>query len=333
MASSESFRIDLASRLVSVLPPDQLDAVLSAVDITSAAYDINRKQVALSVVGTVPEAVRIFLASKAIEGCSSGTVNQYRYKLIRFFEAVRKPYTDITANDIRLFLGRYKVSGYVAGSTLDHTRRILNCFFDWLRRNEYIQRSPMDQVEQIKHQPAERHPLTSYDLEVIRWHCQSIREKAVIDFLFSTGCRVSELSAADRADIDWISRSVHIHHGKGDKARIVFFNAESELTLRLYLESRTDDNPALFVESRNPFRRLSVRAVQLMMKRIRSRCSVSTKATPHVLRHTFATASIRSGMPLEQLQALMGHSKPETTMIYAKVDTTELQRIHQRIFA
>lgn len=333
MAGTENFRLDLASRLVAVLPPDQLDAVLSAVDITSEGYEISKKQTCLSVIGMVPEVVRIFIASKAIENCSPGTVKQYQYKLVRFFSVVHKPYTDITANDIRLYLGRYKMSESVSGSTLDHTRRVLNCFFDWLRRNGYITRSPMEQVEQIRHQPAERHPLTAYDLEVIRWNCESVREKALIDFLFSTGCRVSELSSVNREDVDWIARSVRIHHGKGDKSRTVFFNAESELSLQKYLETRSDDNPALFVESRKPFRRMSARAVQLLMKRVRSRCTVSAKVTPHVLRHTFATTSIRSGMPLEQLQALMGHSKPETTLIYAKVDVSDLQRAHQRIFA
>lgn len=330
--SSESFRQELASRLAAVLPQDQLTDALAAFDLTSAGYTITEKETALATVPGIPEVVKFFIASKAVENCSMGTLNQYRYKLLNFFSAVRKSYADITANDVRVYLYDLKQARPVSDSYLDNIRRTLSSFFDWLRRNDYLQKNPMEKVAKIKYQPAIRQPLTSYDVEVLRWVCHDLRDKAIVDMLYTTGCRVSELVALDQADIDWHDRSARIRHGKGDKYRIVFFNAEAELSLRKYLESRTDDNPALFVQERGPHNRLSIRAVQLRFKAIRSRCQLSSKAFPHNMRHTFATASLRSGMPLVDLQMLMGHAKPETTMIYAKVDNADLQRAHLRAF-
>ena len=331
--NSENFRNDLASKLAKDLSPEQLRSVLQAVDTTMSTYDISKKETALSLVGAVPETVPLFLASKAVENLSHGSVYQYRQKLINFFAFVKKPVQDITANDVRLYLYEYKKQRGVSDSTIDGTRRVLNSFFSWLVLNDYLLKNPVAKIPKIKYQQKERVPLSSYELEVLRWNCISVREKALVDFLFSTGCRVSECTAVTLADIDWTNRSVKIRHGKGDKARTVFFNAESELSLRKYLETRSDDTEALFVSTRAPHAGLSPRAVELIIKRIRLRAQIKVKCTPHVLRHTFATTGIRSGIPLEQLQALMGHSKPETTLIYAKLDQTDLQHTHQQIYA
>ena len=186
-------------------------------------------------------------------------------------------------------------------------------------------------MEKVKHQEPPREPLSAYELEVVRWNCKTIREKAMVDFLFSTGARVSECMNINLSDIDWATRSVIIRRGKGDKRRVVYFNAESELTLRKYLESRTDDNEALFVSCRNPHGRLGVRAMEAEIRRIAKRCSIH--AYPHKLRHTFATSSLLGGMPLDKLQSLMGHAKPETTLIYAKQDQTALRMEYARVHA
>ena len=330
-SNSELFRNDLYLHLTGKLTPDQLRDVLAAVDLTASSYEITRKKLDLVPASGIPEVVRWYLASKSIENVSIGTLNQYRYKLINFFSAVRKPFQDITPADIRLYLYGYKQARSVGDHTVDNTRRVLNSFFTWLLDNEYILRNPMAQIQRIRYTPAQRVPLTSYELEVLRWNCADLREKALLDFLFSTGCRVSECSSVDLDDICWTDRSVIIRHGKGDKPRTVFFNAESELSLRKYLETRDDRDPALFVGVRSPHNRLSPRAIELIIKKISTRSSVS--AFPHKLRHTFATAGLRGGMPLERLQQLMGHSKPETTLIYAKLDRTDLQREHQRVYA
>lgn len=329
----ELFRNDLAAKLAMILPPDKLHDALQALDQTVSGYDVSKKETSLSVIGEIPEVVKIFLASKAVENLGIKTLEQYRYKLINFFSHIRKPFSDITANDIRLYLYDYKSSHQISDSTVDGTRRILNSFFSWLVLNDYLLRNPVAKIPKIKHQQKERVPLTSYELEVIRWHCKTIREKALIDFLFSTGCRVSECVSVELSDIGWNARSVKIRHGKGDKARTVFFNAEAEVSLKKYLETRNDSTPSLFVSDRKPHGKLTPRAVELIVKKIQMRAQIQTACTPHVLRHTFATTGIRSGIPLEQLQALMGHSKPETTLIYAKLDQSDLQKAHQQIYA
>lgn len=331
--NSESFRNEIAVKLASILSPDQLHSVLAAVDTALSNYDISKKETSIITTDGIPETVKWFLGSKAVENKSKGTIRQYHYKLINFFSTINKPVQDITANDIRIYLYQYKQNNHNSDSTVDGTRRVLNAYFSWLVNNEYLLRNPVSKVAKIKYQTKERKPLSSYELELIRWHCKNIREKALVDFLFSTGCRVSECSNVKLSDIDWNNRSVVIQHGKGDKCRVVFFNAESELSLRKYLETRNDSNDYLFVCTREPHKQLSVRAIQLSIKSIASRIDINKKTTPHVFRHTFATTGIKRGMPLERLQALMGHSKLETTMIYAKLDFTDIQKEHQRVYA
>lgn len=329
--SYEKFRTTLIMNLCSVLQPEQLAGVLEAVDMSMQDYEITRKQMDLITTAGVPEVVKAFIASKAIANCSMKTLAQYRYKLTNFFTAVRKSYMDITANDVRTYLYSYKKDRNASDHYMENIRITLNGFFAWLVDNEYLQRNPCAKVEKIKYREVPREPLTAYQLEEMRYDCANIREKALIDFLFSTGCRVSECADVDLADIDWQNRSVLIRHGKGDKQRTVFFNAESELTLRKYLETRTDSDPALFVRCRAPHCRLSPRGIENEVRKIGQRAML--RAYPHKLRHTFATSGLRSGMPLDKLQALMGHENPRTTLIYAKQDCTDLQREHQRVYA
>lgn len=329
--NAESFRSELASRLLQTLPQDQICSVLSVLDATIRDYEITRKPVELITADGIPESVKHFLASKAVQSLSPGTLKIYRLRLIDFFQMTHKTPQDIQPNDIRMYLFFCKSQRGASNAYLDTIRRILSSFFAWLVSNEYIIRNPCSNVERIKHQEPERAPLSAFELEELRWVCETIREKALVDFLFSTGMRVSECSSVDKSDIDWENRSVIIRHGKGDKRRTVFFNAESELSLRKYLESRKDDGEALFVTIRKPHHRLGVRALENEIAKISSRCG--KHVFPHKLRHTFATSGLRGGMPLDKLQALMGHAKPETTLIYAKIDQTDLQREHSRIYA
>lgn len=328
--NAELFRNSLISQLESVLPPDQLQSVLKSFDITSADYDIVRKKMDIIPLDGIPEVVKIFIASKALANCSRKTLDQYRYKLQAFFADVSKPFTDICPNDIRIYLYKYKQTHNISDHTVDITRRVFSSFFQWLVTNGYIVTNPCSSVEQIKHQDKLRIPLTAYEIETIRWNCHTIREKALVDFLFSTGCRVSECSDLNIDDIDWKSRSALIRHGKGDKMRTVFFNAESELTLRKYLEQRNDSDPALFVCSRSPHSRMSSRSIEKEIQKIGKRSGIYVY--PHKLRHSFATSGLKGGMSLERLQTLMGHSNPRTTLIYAKINRDDLQREHDRVY-
>lgn len=317
MSSSESFRNEILSRLLQSMPQEQVMGVLEALDSTLQHYDVSHKPVSIVPVDGVPEVIKHYLASKAIQNLSPGTLHIYHLRMMDFFRIVKKPFTDVTADDIRMYLYHYKTTRNASGSYLDAIRRILNSFFTWAASNGMILRNPCALVDHIKYQPAEREPLSAYDLEVLRWNCQSVREKALIDFFFSTGMRLSECHDANRADIDWEKRSVIIRHGKGDKRRTVYFNAESELSLRKYLETRSDNDDALFVTLRKPYRRLCQKGLEDIISKVASRAGMHVY--PHKLRHTFATHGLRSGMPLVKLQALMGHEKPETTMIYAKI--------------
>ena len=327
----EKFRTTLIMNLCSVLNPEQLAGVLEAVDLSMTDYEITRKQMDLITTAGVPEVVKAYIASKAIANCSLKTLQQYRYKLTNFFETTRKSYMDVTANDIRTYLYAYKKDHNASDRYMENIRITLNSFFAWLTDNEYLQRNPCAKVDRIRYRETPREPLTSYQLEEMRFDCENIREKALVDFLFSTGCRVSECSQVDLSDIDWQNRSVVIRHGKGDKQRTVFFNAESELTLRKYLATRSDSDPALFVRCRAPYCRLSPRGIENEIKKIGERSMV--RAFPHKLRHTFATHGLRSGVPLDVLQALMGHENPRTTLIYAKEDAANLKHEHRRAYA
>lgn len=329
--NSESFRNELVSRLFNSIPQDQMQNVLNALDATVSGYDISHKPTALITTDGIPEVVKYYLVSKAVENLSQGTLKIYRLRLIDFFNVVKKIPTDIRASDIRSYLFFCQTQRNASDAYRDTIRRILNAFFAWLCANDYTLKNPCASVERIKYQTPQRVPLTAYELEDLRWHCKTIREKALVDFLYSTGVRASECTAVNIADIDWVSRSVVIHHGKGNKRRMVYFNAESELTLRKYLETRSDSSEALFVTSRNPHHRLGIRGLQNEISRISERCSMH--AHPHKLRHTFATSGLQGGMSLDKLQALMGHAKPETTLIYAKLDQTDIQREHRRVYA
>lgn len=332
LENSSSLRAEFAASLLYCVPMEQISTILSAFDEVLSGYRVEKTGTDLiTQSGSAHEFVKMYIASKAISNLSVGTIYQYKLRLEDFTNTVSKPITEITTNDIRLYLYHYKSDRNATNNYLDQIRKILSGFFCWLQNNNYIDSNPCTNVEHIKFQPAERKPLTSYELEILRYNCHDIREKAVVDFLFSTGCRVSEFCAANKHDIDWQQRSLVIRHGKGDKRRVVFFNAESELTLRKYLETRCDDSEALFVGSRSPHNRLSVKAVQNILNKVSARCNMHVY--PHMLRHTFATSGIRSGMPLEKLQTLMGHAEPRTTLIYAKMDQSDLRREHMRVYS
>lgn len=330
--SYEQFRTVLTMNLCSVLDSDQLSKVLETVDISMDDFEINRKALEIIPANTgIPDVVKMYIASKAIANCSIKTLNQYRYKLINFFKAVPKSYADITPNDIRMYLYTYKANNHASDRYVENIRITLGGFFKWLVDNEYLAHNPCNKVEKIKYTEKRREPLTPYELELFRWNTTSIREKALIDFLFSTGCRVSECVDVKLSDIDWKERSVRIRHGKGDKERFVFFNAESEVTLKQYIKSRSDNNDALFVSIRAPHKQIKQRAIENIITKVAERTEMHVY--PHRLRHTFATAGLHGGMPLETIQALMGHANPRTTLIYAKQDLTDLQREHQRVYA
>lgn len=331
--SYEQLRSNFAARIADRLPAELLHDVLQALDVTSSDFEIRRICTDLIVTGAVPEVVRIYSAALAVENKSQGTIKGYFGILRAFFEYVRKPYPQITTNDIRVYLYHYQHDKHAAVSTVEHIRTVINSFFFWLVDEEYLERNPARKISPISVPASSREPLSPVRLEYLRRACLTLREKALIDFLYSTGCRVSEAAAMTINEIDFTDRSVRILHGKGDKFRVTYFNAEAEVSLREYLNSKPKQTEALFTSSRAPYLPLSTRSIQKDVRRICERSGIPANVTPHILRHTFATTAIGNGMPVQQVQQLLGHSKLDTTMIYAKVDQQDVRSSHRKYIA
>jgi len=331
MENYENFRSTISVRLYNVLGNrEQLQNVLKVIDEAMEGYEMTRRQMDIIPADGSSDVVKQFLVSKAIANRSKQTLKQYKYKLQNFFATVCKSYSDITANDIRLYLYNFKVKHNASDRYMESIRVTINGFFQWLVCNRWITENPCYNVERIHFQEKKREALSTFSLESMRWNCKNVREKAIVDFLFSTGMRIGECAQVMLDDIDWEKKSVVIHHGKGDKERIVFFNDEAKVSLTEYVNSRTDDNPGLFVSTRSPHQQIKEHALLNIIAEIGKRIGLHTY--PHKLRHTFATVGIRSGMPLEVLQALLGHSNPKTTLIYAAQDSNQIHMDHQKIF-
>lgn len=327
----ERFRSILLMNLYGTMPMEQVDHVLKAVDISMHSFDIKRKDMDIIPAYSTPEVLKYFLASKAIANIGMGTLKQYKYKLDHFFKTVNKCYADISTNDIRIYLFNFKAERGICDRYLDNVRITINTMFQWLVNNDYIQKNPCANVDKIKYQEKRRQPMTQYELEYVRWNTKDVREKALIDFLFSTGCRITECADVRLDDINWGNRSIHIRHGKGDKERTVFFNAEAEVSMRKYLDSRTDDINSLFVTKRKPYHPMKKDSLELVVRKVARRTGIETY--PHKLRHTFATFGLHSGMPLEKLQLLLGHANPQTTLIYAKQEAEDVKHEYSRVFS
>ena len=328
----ENFRTVLAMNLCTVLQdPDALHKVLDMVDLTMHDYEISRKSQEIIPATGTPEVVKYYLASKAIANLSKGSLKQYRYKLEHFFCTVRKSYLDITANDIRIYLYNFKMERNASDCYVDNVRITLNTFFQWMTDNDYLPRNPCGKIEKIKYTPKRRKAFTTLNLEQLRWHCEDVREKALIDFLYSTGCRISECADVLLEDIDWVNNAVLIRHGKGDKERTVYFNDECNVSLREYIKTRQDDTLALWVSTKRPHQQLQSHALENIVKNIGNRTGLH--AYPHKFRHTFATVGLHNGIPLDKLQALLGHTNPQTTMIYADHDHSQIHMEHKKAFS
>lgn len=327
----ENFRTVLTLNLSTVIDdPEMLKNVLSMVDLSMQNFEISNKPLDIIPASGFPEVAKYYLASKGVSNLSKGTLKQYRYKLIHFFDTVKKPYTDITANDIRIYLFSFKQERNASDCYVDNVRITLNSFFQWCVDNEYLLRNPCAKVDKIKYQTKRREPMTTLSLEYLRWHCQDVREKALIDFLYSTGCRISECAGVLLSDIDWEKNSVRLRYCKGNKERTVFFNDEAKVSLKAYIEKRGHISPALWTSTKAPHQQLKTHALEDIVRKVGERAGIKTY--PHKLRHTFATVGLRNGMPLEKLQALLGHTNPQTTLIYAKLNSDLLQLEHQKAF-
>lgn len=270
----------------------------------------------------------VFIAAKRIEGCSEKTLAYYRKTIEAMTATVGKPVQRITTDDIRQYLTAYQVQRKSSKVTIDNIRRILATFYSWLEDEDYILKSPVRRIHKVKTAKVIKETYTDEALELMRDHCASLRDLAIIDLLASSGMRVGELVALNRDDINFNERECVVF-GKGNKERLVYFDARSKIHLQNYLDSRTDGNPALFVTLRSPHDRLQIGGVEMRLRQLGRRLSIP-KVYPHKFRRTLATSAIDKGMPIEQVQQLLGHQKIDTTMHYAMVKQQNVKLAHRK---
>ena len=269
------------------------------------------------------ELLPAFIAAKRVEGCSEKSLRYYESTIRNMLEAVSKPEKQITTEDLRSYLDTYQRRGTVSKVTLDNVRRILSTFFSWLEDEDYIVKSPVRRIHNVKTGKTVKETYTDESLELMRDYCDNPRDLAMIDLLASTGIRVGELVKLNRGDVDFENREC-IVFGKGNKERKVYFDARTKIHLQKYLASRTDDNEALFVSLIKPFDRLQISGVEIRLRKIGRDLGIH-KTHPHKFRRTLATMAIDKGMPIEQVQQLLGHQSIDTTLQYAMVNQANVK--------
>ena len=269
-----------------------------------------------------------FISSKRVEGCSEKTLKYYSSTIECALVGINKCISDISTNDLRCYLADYQASKKSSKVTIDNIRRIFSSFFAWLEDEDYIVKSPVRRIHKVKTGKVVKEILTDENLETLRDSCIELRDLAMIDLLVSTGMRVGELVGINRVDIDFHERECVVF-GKGGSEREVYFDARTKIHLKQYLESRTDNNPALFVSLAKPHNRLKIGGVELRLREL-GRMANITKVHPHKFRRTLATMAIGKGMPIEQVQKLLGHVKIDTTMHYAMVSQNNVKISHRK---
>ncbi len=277
------------------------------------------------------EYLKRFLNAKHMEGCSDRTIRYYEVTVQHFLKDSQKEIRKINTEEIRDYLVRYQSINNCSKVTVDNVRRNISSFFSWLEEEDYILKSPMRRIHKIKTKTPVKETISDEAMEKMRDNCLEIRDLAMIDLLYSTGMRVGELVNLNISDIDFEKREC-IVFGKGDKERRVYFDAKAKIHLKSYLDSRTDDNPALFVTLDQPFARLKVSGVEIRIRNL-GRVTGLNKIHPHKFRRTMATRAIDKGMPIEQVQKILGHSQIDTTMQYAIVNQENVKNSHQKYIA
>jgi site-specific recombinase XerD len=270
----------------------------------------------------------LFISSKRVEGCSEKTLKYYFATIDYMLRTVDKRIEDITTNDLRFYLANYQDKKKSSKVTIDNMRRIFSSYFSWLEDEDYILKSPVRRIHKVKTGKLVKETLTDENLEVLRDSCLDSRDLAMIDLLASTGMRVGELVKINKVDIDFHERECVVF-GKGNSEREVYFDARTKIHLKQYLDSRTDDNPALFVSLSKPHNRLSIGGVEVRLRKLGAIANIS-KVHPHKFRRTLATMAIDKGMPIEQVQKLLGHVKIDTTMHYAMVNQSNVKIAHRK---
>ena len=277
------------------------------------------------------EYMKRFLEAKRIEGCSDRTINYYSTTIDHMLKFVTEPIRRITTEELRSYLVDYQKINNCSKVTVDNVRRNISSFFSWLEEEDYILKSPMRRIHKIKTTKTVKTTISDEGVELLRDNCKQVRDLAIIDLLYSTGMRVGELVRLNRDDINFEERECVVF-GKGEKERKVYFDAKTKIHLKKYLDGRTDENTALFVTLDAPYDRLKISGVEIRMRNLGKKLNME-RVHPHKFRRTMATRAIDKGMPIEQVQKILGHSQIDTTMQYAIVNQSNVKVSHQKYIA
>ncbi len=321
---------DILSRCSAWATIEQRQLIESAVVLALADMKVEKEETALSTEFAEPNEsyVRTFITIKAIKGLSPKTLHAYKYDIERFLEFIQKPVPTITTNDVRYYLAKRMQDG-CTNVTVDNTRRYLKSFFETLHKEKLIQDNPVSYIDEIKKEKKVREPFSEDEMEALRDACETERDRAIVETLFSTCCRVGELVSMDRGKI---KDDTIVVHGKGNKERTVYLNAKAKRALEKYLAARTDTNEALFVSERKPCARLTESAIETIVRELGQRAGVAN-CHPHRFRRTAATVALNRGMPIDQVSQMLGHEKLTTTQIYAKTNTEDVRHNHRKYLA
>ena len=317
---------DIEQAMLGVLNNEQMSQLRKVLDYTFRDINVSSKN--NEECSGNSELIDIFLSAKRVEGCSDKSMHYYRSTLNNAIRKIGKNIRHITTDDLRSYLNDYQLTSGATKVTVDNIRRILSSFFSWLEDEDYIIKSPVRRIHKVKVGKTVKETYSDEALEQMRDHCEGIRDLALIDLLASTGMRVGELVKLNRNDIDFENREC-IVTGKGDKQRRVYFDARTKIHLQRYFAERIDDNPALFVSLLAPYDRLQISGVEIRLRRLGRELNIP-KVHPHKFRRTLATMAIDKGMPIEQVQHLLGHQSLDTTLQYAMVNQTNVKMSHRK---
>lgn len=324
-AAGELLLSQVVQSLVSLVPNVDLQELRTKLSEVISRFDVKRIE-SEEPHPDLQEKIELFLSGKKLEGLSSITLSDYRLHLNRFSDQIKKKVEDVTAADIRVYLGQFKDQKI---STISTKLSVLKSFFGWLTAEEILQRDPTMRIKPPKKEKRMPKALTIEELEMLREACSNIRQRMLIEVLYATGCRLSEVYGLNRSDIDQNRMSCKVI-GKGNKEREVYFSYKAMYHLRKYLMSRTDDEPALIVTERKPSRRLTRRGIQREVGIIAAAAGLQKRVSPHTLRHTFATLTLNNGADLVAVQELLGHENPATTQIYASISEERKREQHKK---
>lgn len=317
---------EIEQKMASILNNEQKEKLKEVLLYTF--YNIEVTSIRDELAEDTTDYAKMFIAAKRIEGCSERTLNYYETTIRVMIEKLSKKVNYIETEDLRNYLSEYQAKNNCSKVTIDNVRRILSSFFAWLEDEDYIMKSPVRRIHKVKATQTVKETYTDEELEEMRDACIEIRDLAMVDFLASTGVRVGELVNLDRVDIDMQERSCVVL-GKGGKEREVYFDARTKIHLQNYLNSRTDNNPALFVSLLRPYDRLKISGIEIRLRELGKRINIK-KIHPHKFRRTMATKAIDKGMPIEQVQVLLGHRKIDTTLQYAMVNQNNVRNSHKK---